>query len=155
MKTVSKSSLPGFARLVLAWIILSCAALASPSETHAAESLTVRIDLSRQQMSVREYGVLRYRWAVSTARRGYRTPLGTFRPYLLKRMHYSSKYDWAPMPFSIFFYKGYAIHGTTEIRRLSRPVSHGCVRLHPDHAQRLYNLVRKHGYGNTRIRITR
>jgi hypothetical protein len=37
-------------------------------------------------------------WRVSTARRGYWTPRGSFRPYLLKRMHYSRKYDNSPMP---------------------------------------------------------
>jgi len=106
-------------------------------------------------MAVRVNGRLRHRWAVSTARRGYRTPVGVYRPYYLKRMHYSSKYDWAPMPYSIFFLGGYAIHGTTEIRNLRRPVSHGCVRLHPDHAKTLYYLVKKHGNAKTRIRIIR
>ena len=154
-KTICNSSVTRIARPILAWIIL-CGVLAFlPTESRAAETLTATIDLSEQQMTVRVDGRVRYRWAVSTARRGYRTPLGVFRPYYLKRMHYSSKYDWAPMPYSIFFLGGYAIHGTTEIRNLRRPVSHGCVRLHPDHAKRLYYLVRKHGNANTRIRVIR
>ena len=58
------------------------------------------------------------------------------------------------MPYSVFFRGGYAIHGTYETKLLGRPVSHGCVRLHPSSAATLYNLIRKHGYANTRIRIT-
>jgi len=119
-----------------------------------AASVNVRIDLSEQRMSVRVGGKPVYSWAVSTARRGYRTPTGTFRPIRLERIWYSSKYERAPMPFSVFFYGGYAIHGTTELRNLGRPVSHGCVRLHPDNARRLFSLVRKYGARNTRITIT-
>lgn len=39
----------------------------------------------------------------------------------------------------------YAIHGTTEVRRLGRPASAGCVRLHPDNARTLFNLVKDRG----------
>ena len=70
--------------------------------------------------------------AVSTARRGYRTPVGKYRPTRLERMWYSSKYENSPMPYSIFFLGGYAIHGTYEVKRLGRAVSHGCIRLHPE-----------------------
>jgi len=68
-------------------------------------------------------------------------------------MHYSSLYDDAPMPYSIFFRGGYAVHGTTEIRNLGRAVSHGCVRLSPDNARSLFELVQSHGLRNTTIEI--
>ncbi len=92
-------------------------------------------------------------WPVSTARRGYRTPTGSYKPYSLERMHYSKLYDYTPMPYSIFFHGGYAIHGTTETRNLGRPVSHGCVRLSPDNARSLFELVQSHGRQNTTIKI--
>ncbi len=57
------------------------------------------------------------------------------------------------MPWSVFFYKGYAIHGTTEISQLGRPASHGCVRLHPDNARIFYDLVNAYGKANTRISV--
>ena len=85
------------------------------------------------------------RWKVSTARDGYYTPRGTWRPFLLKRMHYSRKYDNSPMPNSIFFLGGYAIHATYYVKQLGRPASHGCIRLHPQNAAKLYALVQKHG----------
>ena len=105
-------------------------------------------------MTVTVNGVKKYSWAVSTARPGYRTPVGSFRPQAMKRMHYSSKYDNAPMPHSIFFLGGYAVHGTNAIRTLGRAVSHGCVRLAPGNAATLYSLV-ANNRGNTRIVVTR
>ena len=106
-----------------------------------ASSIEARIDLSSQRMKVYVDGRQRYSWPVSTARSGYRTPTGTFRPQRLERMWYSRKYHMSPMPHSIFFLGGYAIHGTTATGRLGRPVSHGCVRLSQGNAKRLYDLV--------------
>ena len=117
--------------------------------------IRAQIDLSAQVMTINVDGWRYASWRVSTARPGYHTPIGTFRPYLLKRMHYSSKYENSPMPYSVFFLGGYAVHGTGYIKSLGRPVSHGCVRLHPRNAAILYSLVRKHGMGNTRIVIHR
>ena len=83
-----------------------------------ASSIVARIDLSEQQMRVYVNGAQRYVWPVSTARRGYVTPVGTYRPQRLEPMWYSRKYDMSPMPHSIFFRGGYAIHGTNAVRRL-------------------------------------
>jgi lipoprotein-anchoring transpeptidase ErfK/SrfK len=119
---------------------------------HAA--VTVRVQLSTQTMQVSVDGAEYATWPVSTARRGYRTPTGTYRPYSLQRMHYSKLYDFTPMPHSIFFHGGYAIHGTFEVRNLGRPVSHGCIRLAPDQAQTLFELIQAHGAQNTTIEIS-
>jgi lipoprotein-anchoring transpeptidase ErfK/SrfK len=110
----------------------------------ADATVRVDIDLSRQRMHVASSSGS-YSWPVSTARPGYRTPRGSFSARGLQRMHYSSKYDNAPMPHSIFFSGGYAIHGTYATRALGRPVSHGCVRLSPGHAAELYGMVRREG----------
>ena len=118
-------------------------------------SVRASIDLSAQAMTVTVDGLHYATWRVSTARRGYHTPIGSFRPYLLKRMHYSSKYENSPMPYSVFFRGGYAIHGTGYLKSLGRPVSHGCVRLHPRNAAMLYRLVRSYGMRSTRIVIHR
>ena len=58
------------------------------------------------------------------------------------------------MPNSVFFYEGYAIHGTYEERRLGTPVSHGCVRLARANAATLFALVSAQGLRNTRVVIT-
>nr|WP_246770775.1 L,D-transpeptidase [Aestuariivirga sp. YIM B02566] len=123
--------------------------------TSSAEAkVSVRIDISSQTMSVSVNGWPYATWRVSTARSGYWTPRGSYRPFLLKRMHYSRKYDNSPMPHSIFFKGGYAIHGTGYVRALGRPASHGCIRLAPGNAARLYSLVQQYGKGGTRITIT-
>lgn len=111
------------------------------------------IDLGSQQATIYVNGQQEHTWKISSARMGYVTPNGTFRPQWLARMHYSKKYDYSPMPYSVFFHGGYAIHGTESVGRLGRPASHGCIRLHPSNAQTLFNLVQKHGKGNTRIVI--
>ncbi len=120
----------------------------------AKARVEANIDLSRQRMTVYVDGRYYDTWKVSTGRPGYYTPRGTFRPYLLKRMHYSRKYDNAPMPYSVFFRGGYAIHGTNVISRLGTPASHGCVRLHPRNAEEFYSLIKRYGLRNTVIRIT-
>ena len=121
----------------------------------AMAGVVAKIDLSSQRMTVKVNGWYYASWKVSTARRGYRTPVGTWRPKSLQKMHYSKKYHNSPMPNSIFFLGGYAIHGTNATRRLGRPASHGCIRLHPSNAAKLYSLVQKYGKRNTKIRIVR
>ena len=118
-----------------------------------AGGLTAHVDVSSQTMTVSNYGQT-YVWKVSTAGRGYSTPRGTFRPQRLARMHYSRKYNNSPMPYSVFFRGGYAIHGTDAVKRLGSPASHGCVRLHPKNAAALYSMIRQAGSKNTRIIIT-
>ena len=118
--------------------------------TSAQASIVVTVDKSAQRLSVAIDGFPRYEWPVSTARMGYRTPNGSYRPQRLAVKWFSRKYDWSPMPHSIFFNGGYAIHGSYEISHLGRPASHGCIRLHPNNATVLYNLV-KDRVDDTRI----
>lgn len=141
-----------FARLA-STVILINALLLGLLIDDAAAAVTVRVQLSSQTMLVSVDGAQFATWPVSTARRGYRTPTGEYRPYSLQRMHYSRLYDFTPMPYSIFFYSGYAIHGTSEVRNLGRAVSHGCIRLGPDHARSLFELVQIQGWRNTTIEI--
>lgn len=120
--------------------------------TGAKADVYITIDKSEQIMFV-DTPYESYVWDVSTARKGYNTPTGQYKPYLLKTMHYSKKYDNAPMPHSIFFHGGYAIHATSDLKRLGSPASHGCIRLHPQNARWLYKLVKEFGQANTYITI--
>jgi lipoprotein-anchoring transpeptidase ErfK/SrfK len=139
-----------FATLLLATGI---ALIAFVKDVSAA--VTAQVDISAQTMRVYVGGELRHVWPVSTARMGYRTPVGVYRPTVLSPFHRSSKYGGSPMPHSIFFRGGYAIHGSYEIRALGRAASHGCIRLHPANARELYQMVRYFGPGATRIVIHR
>ena len=123
---------------------------AAPSMSAGLEA---RVDISTQTMTVKKYGRVIHRWKVSTARKGYITPRGSWRPTRLHRMWYSRKYDMSPMPYSVFYRGGYAIHGTGAVKQLGRPASHGCIRLHTSNAARFYSLVREVGAGNTRITV--
>jgi len=119
----------------------------------AQADVVIRVDKSAQHLSVSVDGAPRYEWPVSTARWGYETPNGTYRPQRLEKIWYSRKYEMSPMPHSIFFDGGYAIHGSYEVSRLGRPAAHGCIRLSPSHAATLFALVQGHR-AETRIVVT-
>ena len=120
--------------------------------TVAKADIYITVDKTSQQMYV-QTPQGDFIWPVSTARSGYHTPVGDFQPYRLEKMHYSKKFDNAPMPNSIFFIGGFAIHGTEYVGRLGTPASHGCVRLAPQNAQWLYYIVQEAGLNYTHIRI--
>jgi lipoprotein-anchoring transpeptidase ErfK/SrfK len=110
-----------------------------------AGKITAKIDVSEQRMRVYQDGRLLYKWKVSTGRKGYYTPRGTYSPKRMYKRYFSKKYNGSPMPYSIFFRGGYAVHGTNAVSQLGRPASHGCVRLRTKNAARLYSLVKRHG----------
>jgi hypothetical protein len=130
-------------RATLATLGFSLAfALAAPAICEAKVQIT--IDLSRQTMDVNGAGGS-YSWPISSARSGFVTPRGTYGVQSLQPMHYSKKYHNSPMPHSIFFNGGFAIHGTYDLANLGRPASHGCVRISPANAATLFALVRQEG----------
>ena len=119
-----------------------------------AMTLDIVVNKVSQKMTVSVNGDKEYVWPVSTGARGYDTPTGTFRPFRLEKEHFSKEWDDAPMPHSIFFTgAGHAIHGSYHVKSLGRRASHGCVRLAPENATKLFALVQKAGLKNTRITI--
>ncbi|MEO8317473.1 MAG: L,D-transpeptidase [Bradyrhizobium sp.] len=134
--------------------LIAAAALVMSPWTPAHADVFVQIDKSSQRMAVSIDGATRHDWPVSTGRGGYGTPSSVFHPQSMARMHFSRKYYNSPMPHSIFFYYGFAIHGTNDISRLGGPTSHGCVRLHPSPASALFALVQRNGPRSTRIEIS-
>jgi lipoprotein-anchoring transpeptidase ErfK/SrfK len=134
-----------------AFAVLALAQLPAAS----AATITANISISTQTMTVMHRGTVIGRWPVSTARRGKVTPTGSWSAKWLSRYHKSSRYNNAPMPYSIFYNGNYAVHGTYQTKKLGRPASSGCVRLAPDHAAKLFSLVKAEGLENTRIIIGR
>lgn len=121
----------------------------------ASASVRININKTTQRMDVSVDGKHRYTWKVSTGKIGYGTPSGTYKPFRMEPTHFSTEWDDAPMPNSIFFtQRGHAIHGSYATRRLGSAVSHGCVRLAPGNAATLYSLVEREGMGNTTIVIS-
>lgn len=137
---------------ILRALAVVAAMIGAPAAASAA-ALEARVDVSTQTMTVKKHGRVVYTWKVSTARKGYVTPRGTWRPTRMHKMWYSRKYDMSPMPYSVFYYGGYAIHGTSAVKQLGRPASHGCVRLQTANAATFYSLVKQVGPGNTRITV--
>ncbi|MEQ1647353.1 MAG: L,D-transpeptidase [Hyphomicrobiaceae bacterium] len=134
------------------WRKLIAASLTTLGLTfNANAAILAKIDLNDQEMQVFVDGKLRHTWSIASGRRGYETPTGSYRPQRLEREWYSRQYDDAPMPYSVFFSGGYAIHGG--YGRMGRPASHGCVRLNTTNAARFYALVAEHGPRHTRIVI--
>ena len=128
--------------VTLTFITLACGMLLQ--QDTASATARIDIDLSAQSMHV-EADAGSYDFPISSARAGYSTPRGYYRPQRLVRMHYSKKYHNSPMPHSIFFRGGYAIHGTGAISQLGKPASHGCIRLSRANAALLYEMVQEEG----------
>ncbi len=118
----------------------------------AHAGVDVKVDIPAQRMSVTTTDGEVYDWKISSGRKGFRSPNGVYRPTRLEKNWYSRKYGGA-MPYSVFFRGGYAIHGTGAVGALGRPASHGCIRLHPANAAKLFALVKKHGASQTRIAL--
>lgn len=133
------------------FFVAALAAAALPAEA----AVLITIDKSAQRMTIAVDGTVRWTWPVSTGRRGYDTPSGSYKAFRMEKEHFSKEWDDAPMPHSIFFTKkGHAIHGSYETRRLGTRASHGCVRLHPGNAAKLYALVEKQGVTNANVVVT-
>jgi len=116
--------------------------------------LIITVNKVSQKLTVELDGDQIYKWPVSTGAPGYETPSGTFRPFRMEKEHFSKEWDDAPMPYSIFFTgEGHALHGSYHVKSLGRRASHGCVRILPENAAKLFALVQKTGMSNTRVII--
>src|SRR5260370_12952200 len=134
--------------------VILAAALAYLTGIESAEArLDILVDKATQRMLVIQNGYMRFMWPVSTGRDETATPNGVYAPQRLERNWFSSAYYNSPMPYSIFFHNGYAIHGSYAINQLGGPASHGCVRLHPHHAALLFDLVQQEGPDKTTIEV--
>jgi hypothetical protein len=106
-------------------------------------------------LTVARDGAVLHTWPVSTGRNGRFTPAGSYQAFRMEKDHYSREFDDAPMPHSIFFTKrGHAIHGSFETKKLGRPASGGCVRLAPENARVLFDLVKAEGVLKTKVTIS-
>ena len=137
------------AAMLLCFCLIACLA----GVDRAGAEIVVVINKSKQRMTVVVDGIEQHVWKISTGLGGG-PKTGIYRPERLERKWFSRKYGMSPMPHSIFFHEGYAIHGTIYISRLGKRASHGCVRLHPTNATTLFNLVRSHGMRDTMIVVS-
>lgn len=86
------------------------------------------INLTEQRLRAWQGKRLVLEARISSGRRGHRTPKGDFHagPYKA-RMHHSTLYDNAPMPWTVQVNGNIFIHGFSSVP--TYPASHGCIRL--------------------------
>jgi len=105
----------------------------------AAGDTNLVVDLLTQMAYVYRGEQLIGAATISSGKKGKETPLGFWSVLQKKRSHFSRKYDSAPMPFmQRIDDHGIAFHaGKTP----GYPASHGCIRLPPKFAEKLYTLT--------------
>ena len=100
----------------------------------------IDIDLSSQRLRAYAGNTVLRTMVVSTGIARYPTPPGRFRIYSKYRSITMSGpgYNLPGVPHSMFFYRGYAIHGTYWHNNFGTPMSHGCINLTRADASWLY-----------------
>ena len=101
----------------------------------------LEVDLSSQTLFAYQGSTLLKTFAVSTGTSKFPTVPGSFKIYA-KYNYYTMRgpgYNLPDVPFSMFFYKGYSIHGTYWHHNFGTPMSHGCVNMETSAAAWLYD----------------
>ena len=111
----------------------------APTVPEKGETKVV-IDLLTQKFYVYRAEQLVGVSTISSGKKGKETQLGFWSVMLKRKLGYSRKYDNAPMPFmQMYDPKGLAFHAGA---LPGYPASHGCVRLPPKFAERLFGLTK-------------
>jgi hypothetical protein len=111
-----------------------------PKLTGEDSEFWVEVDLSSQTLFAYRGSTLLDSFAVSTGTSDTPTLPGSFKIYA-KYDYYTMRgpgYDLPDVPYSMFFYKGYSIHGTYWHHNFGTPMSHGCVNMETSAAAWLY-----------------
>ena len=104
----------------------------------------VYVDLGRQLATVYRNGVRIAVSTISSGKPGHSTPTGVFTILEKNKVHFSSTYDNAPMPYQQrLTWKGVAMHAGN---LPGYPASHGCIRLPMEFAKKLFDVT---GMGGT------
>jgi hypothetical protein len=101
--------------------------------------VAIIVSVPKQRTFVYRNGILIGVATCSTGKKGYETPLGVFTILKKDKDHYSSEFDDAPMPhMERLTWGGVALHAG---KLPGYPASHGCVRLPPKFAEKLYEVT--------------
>ncbi len=120
------------------------------------------IDKKVQRLYLHIDGIAVDTFKVSTGDTKHETPLFDMRmsgpifyKYTSKKFPGGNYKGLGNMPYAVFIKGGFAIHGTTQgnFSKLGQKASHGCIRLHPDNAEIVNELVRMVGLSQTWITI--
>jgi lipoprotein-anchoring transpeptidase ErfK/SrfK len=113
----------------------------STNSAPASGGKWIDVDLSRQRVRAMQGNTVLKAFTVSTGRAPYYTPTGSFRVYVKYRSTTMSGpgYYLPGVPYTMYFYRGYALHGTYWHSNFGRPMSHGCINLRTADAKWLFN----------------
>jgi lipoprotein-anchoring transpeptidase ErfK/SrfK len=127
------------------------------SNVKAADIFTteklITVDIGAQKLTAWENGKVQFETKVSTGmsltptvkgsfKIRYKTPLEDMRgPSPYKDIYPSGRYLVKNVPFSMYFFEGYAIHGAYWHNNFGRPASHGCVNVPVAAAKWLYDFA--------------
>lgn len=113
-----------------------------------AANKEIKVDLTTQTIFAYENSQLIYKFPISSGK-WYPTPTGTYKPWVKltsTRMvggspKHGTYYNLPNVPYVVYFYKGYAIHGAYWHNNFGQPMSHGCVNLAVDNAALIYKFI--------------
>lgn len=103
----------------------------------------IDVNLSQQRAHAYEGGSLLRSFIVSTGTWQYPTVIGQFRIYVKYRFADMAGpgYYLPNVPFVMYFFKGYGLHGTYWHNNFGTPMSHGCINFTIDEAGWVYNFA--------------
>lgn len=103
----------------------------------------IDVDISKQRAYAYEGSTLVRSFVVSTGIASYPTVTGTYRIYVKYRYAPMSGVGWylPNVPYVMYFYKGYGLHGTYWHNNFGVPMSHGCINFTIADAGWVYNFT--------------
>lgn len=109
----------------------------------ADEGRWIDVDLSEQRITAYEGATAVRSFIVSTGTATHPTVTGQFRVYVkLRATDMSGPGYYLPgVPWTMYFYRGYAVHGTYWHNNFGTPMSHGCVNLRIDEAEWMFKFA--------------
>lgn len=109
----------------------------------ADEGRWIDVDIGSQLVTAYSGANPVRQFPVSTGTAAHPTVMGQFRIWL--RLRYTDMsgpgYYLPNVPYTMYFYKGYALHGTYWHSNFGTPMSHGCVNLRTEDAKWLYDFA--------------
>jgi lipoprotein-anchoring transpeptidase ErfK/SrfK len=109
----------------------------------ANEGRWIDVDLSAQRVVAYQGATPVRSFVVSTGTWAHPTLQGQFRVYikLTSTRMAGPGYNLPNVPYTMYYYQGYAIHGTYWHNNFGTPMSHGCINMRTPDAQWLFNFA--------------
>lgn len=111
------------------------------SVSEQREEKWIDVDLTNQWLTAYEGDTPVFEASVSTGLARTPTLVGEYRIYwkLTASDMVGPGYNLPAVPYTMYFYGGYALHGTYWHNNFGQPMSHGCVNLRTEDAEWLFN----------------